>query len=213
MRCIITAGPTFEPLDDVRRLTNFSTGRLGCQLAAYLTERGHEVRLLLGEQATYTGELKAARVQRFTTTANLQGMLEAAGEEIGAIFHAAAVSDFSFGKIWLRSGDGELSEVKSSKITTREGTLLAELVPTPKLILQMRKWFPDARIVGWKFETEGGRQDALDRAMKQMTLAQSDACVANGPAYGQGFGLLTRQGLRHLKDMPGLFEALEALMA
>ena len=37
MNCLVTAGPTFEPLDDVRRLTNFSTGRLGTELANFLT--------------------------------------------------------------------------------------------------------------------------------------------------------------------------------
>ena len=39
MNCIVTAGPTFEPLDDVRRLTNFSTGRLGTELANFLAAR------------------------------------------------------------------------------------------------------------------------------------------------------------------------------
>ena len=43
MNCIVTAGPTFEKLDQVRRLTNFSTGRLGTELANYLTDQGHTV--------------------------------------------------------------------------------------------------------------------------------------------------------------------------
>src|SRR5215471_17439585 len=110
MRCVVTAGPTYEPLDDVRRLTNFSTGRLGCELARYLEEHGHEVTLLLGEQATYKGEIKAAELERFTTTANLAARLEAMGEtKVGAVFHAAAVSDFGFGKVWVRSSDGRLN--------------------------------------------------------------------------------------------------------
>jgi phosphopantothenoylcysteine decarboxylase/phosphopantothenate--cysteine ligase len=41
MNCIVTAGPTYEPLDDVRRLTNFSTGRLGTELANFLAARVH----------------------------------------------------------------------------------------------------------------------------------------------------------------------------
>ena len=47
MNCIVTAGPTYEPLDDVRRLTNFSTGRLGTELANFLAARGHTVILLV----------------------------------------------------------------------------------------------------------------------------------------------------------------------
>ena len=45
MNCIVTAGPTFEPLDQVRRLTNMSTGRLGTELANFLTAQGHTVGL------------------------------------------------------------------------------------------------------------------------------------------------------------------------
>jgi phosphopantothenoylcysteine decarboxylase/phosphopantothenate--cysteine ligase len=52
MKCIVTAGPTFEELDEVRRLTNFSTGTLGTELADFLMERGHEVELLRGQGAT-----------------------------------------------------------------------------------------------------------------------------------------------------------------
>ena len=48
MKCIVTAGPTYEELDDVRRLTNFSTGTLGTELANYLVDHGHEVELLRG---------------------------------------------------------------------------------------------------------------------------------------------------------------------
>src|SRR6266576_7135498 len=102
MNCIVTAGPTFEPLDDVRRLTNFSTGRLGTELANFLAARGHEVTLLLGEQATHRGEQKAQHVEPFSTTANLLKKLKACSQQdMGAVFHAAAVSDFMFGKIWL----------------------------------------------------------------------------------------------------------------
>src|SRR5438477_9381931 len=104
MRCLITAGPTYETMDNVRRLTNFSTGRLGTELANFLVDRGHDVTLLVGEQATHCGERRAQRIERFTTTANLLEKFQAhARENVGAIFHAAAVSDFTFGKIWLRS--------------------------------------------------------------------------------------------------------------
>ena len=69
MNCIVTAGPTFEPLDDVRRLTNFSTGRLGTDLANFLAARGHHVTLLIGESATYAGKREAQAVNTFSTTA------------------------------------------------------------------------------------------------------------------------------------------------
>src|SRR5207247_6219699 len=83
MKCIVTAGPTYEPLDQVRRLTNFSTGRLGSELATFLTLRGHEVTLLIGQQATWHGERKAAVVEMFTTTQSLREKLaQRTGPEI-----------------------------------------------------------------------------------------------------------------------------------
>src|SRR5947207_2436947 len=117
MRCIVTAGPTYESLDDVRRLTNFSTGRLGSELATFLTARGHEVILLIGQQATFRGDRQAARVETFTTTTDLRDRLQALGDgSDGAVFHAAAVSDFSFGKVWVRAPQGALTEITSGKL-------------------------------------------------------------------------------------------------
>lgn len=213
MRCLVTAGPTYEPLDAVRRLTNFSTGRLGSELADFLAGRGHVVTLLIGEQATFRTDAKSHRVQTFTTTADLQERLRGlAGESIAAVFHAAAVSDFSFGKVWLRSPEGELTEVHGGKLSTRQGALLAELTPTPKILGELRSWFPSARLVGWKYEVDGDREGVIRQAEKQIAECSTDACVANGPAYGTGFGLVRPDGRTHLPDAPRLFEALERLL-
>jgi phosphopantothenate---cysteine ligase (CTP) len=215
MNCIVTAGPTYETLDKVRRLTNFSTGRLGTELANFLVARGHQVTLLMGEQATYGGERRAQRVETFTTTETLREKLRARAEQnIAAVFHAAAVSDFKFGKIWLRSPSGELNEVKSGKISTRQGVLLAELLPTAKIIAELRDWYPRARLVGWKFEVDGDRAGVLRAAGEQMARCCTDACVANGPAYGNGFGLVTggADHFIHAPDDAALFAALESLL-
>jgi phosphopantothenoylcysteine synthetase/decarboxylase len=211
VKCVVTAGPTYEPLDGARRLTNFSTGQLGTKLANFLTAQGHEVTLLIGQQATYPGERRTQIVETFTTTGNLQAKLEAlSAKSIGAVFHAAAVSDFSFGKVWTRTPEGELVEVKSGKISTRHGTLLAELVPTKKIIASLRDWFPQAQITGWKYEVDGDRADVIRAAEKQIAECLTNACVANGPAYGDGFGLVSPDGsCAHIADKAALFEALK----
>ena len=212
MNCIVTAGPTYEPLDDVRRLTNFSTGRLGTELANFLAARGHKVILLIGTMATHGGERRAQRVETFTTTTDLREKLKAvSSKKVDAIFHAAAVSDFSFGRIFTPNEAGKLAEIKSvNKIPTRQGKLLVELVATPKIIAELRGWFPRTRIVGWKFEADGARADALSAARQQIAECSTDLCVVNGPAYGEGFGLATRNGkVAHLASAPLLFEALE----
>jgi phosphopantothenate---cysteine ligase (CTP) len=212
MNCIVTAGPTFEPLDDVRRLTNFSTGRLGTELANYLAARGHKVILLIGETATYAGERRASRVETFTTTADLREKLKAvSSKKVDAIFHAAAVSDFSFGRIFAPDAANKLVEIKGvKKISTRAGKMLVELLPTPKILSELRGWFPKTKITGWKFEADGKRADAIAAAQKQLADCATDLCVVNGPAYGEGFGLLGKKGEpAHLPNPPLLFDALE----
>jgi phosphopantothenoylcysteine decarboxylase/phosphopantothenate--cysteine ligase len=214
MKCIVTAGPTYEELDDVRRLTNFSTGALGTELANFLAEQGHEVELLRGHYCTCQLEPKARRVQIFTTTADLRRRLrELAQTGAGAVLHAAAVSDFTFGKIWTRTADGGLREIQAGKISTREGNMLAELTPTPKIILELRAWFPAAFLAGWKYELEGDRAQAIERGARQLAECQTDVCVVNGCAYGEGFGLVTGPGdCRHLADKRALCETLGGLI-
>ncbi|MDB6112575.1 MAG: dfp [Pedosphaera sp.] len=215
MNCLVTAGPTYEKLDNVRRLTNFSTGRLGSELAAFLTSSGHQVTLLLGEQATHRPTHDLGKIEMFSTTADLSERFEAHSRQpMDAIFHAAAVSDFTFGKVWTRSPEGQLTEARAGKISTREGTLLAELLPTPKIIARLRDWYPQARLVGWKYEVDGDRAGVIRLAERQLAECRTTASVANGPAYGPGFGLVTGIGSSiHLPDPAGLFAALEGMLS
>ncbi|MFM2295598.1 MAG: Phosphopantothenoylcysteine synthetase/decarboxylase [Verrucomicrobiota bacterium] len=217
MNCLVTAGPTYEPLDSIRRLTNFSTGKLGIELANFLHAHGHEVTLLLGESAPHGGEIKTENLQRFSTTADLLARFQKISADpaapVDAVLHAAAVSDFQFGKIWTRDAAGELAEISAGKISTRHGALLAELTPTPKLLGELRGLFPDAKLIGWKYEVDGDHADVIQKAEDQFADCDTDACVANGPAYGSGYGLVTGIGhCTHLKDAHALFTSLEKFL-
>jgi phosphopantothenate---cysteine ligase (CTP) len=212
MNCLVTAGPTYEPLDEVRRLTNFSTGRLGSELANYFADHGHDVTLLLGEQATWRAAVNA-QVQPFTTTADLRDRLHAAGKgKFDAVFHAAAVSDFGFGKVWQRD-EKRLRPVESGKIPTDLTNVLVELVPTPKIIGSLRLWFPEAFIVGWKYEVDGDRDSVLAKARMQIAGNNTNACVANGAAYGKGFGVVRGSGkVTHANTAAELYAVLSNLL-
>ncbi len=85
-------------------------------------------------------------------------------------------------------------------------------MPTPKIIESLRDLFPQAVIVGWKYEVEGDRPRALDLAREQLRRCRTNACVANGPGYGTGFGLVTLGEIRELADAEGLFEGLAELL-
>ena len=216
MRCVVTAGPTCEPIDEVRRLTNHSTGRLGTGLAKRLANEGHGVILLRGALATHTEQLEGVATETFTTTDDLAEKLERLAKqqpEVGAVFHAAAVSDFAAGAVLQKSDDGKLTPLRQGKVSTREGSLLLELRPTQKIISDLRGWFSDAQLIGWKYEVDGDRASALGQAQQQLADNTTDACVINGPAYGEGFGLLKKgdEAAGHLANGEALFDALARL--
>src|SRR5678815_4728183 len=96
MRVIVTCGPSYEPIDEVRRLTNFSTGELGIMLANRLTHAGFEVLCFKGVGATCHLRAEGARVIPFSTNASLRAELEAVENrsEIRFSFHAAALCDY-----------------------------------------------------------------------------------------------------------------------
>lgn len=214
MRCIVTAGPTVEPLDSVRRLTNHSTGTLGTDLANHLAGCGHDVLLLRSRTATATPALHAVTTEAFATAADLLGRFEAhATQEPVAIFHAAAVGDFQVGAVFRRDDDGRLTPVHSGKFSTRDGSLLAELRPTPKILAQLRDLYPKAWITGWKYEVDGTRDEVLQRARAQLQSCRSDAVVANGPAHGLGFTWLTADREQALDDGASLNRWLNAKLA
>lgn len=210
MRLVVTAGPTVEPLDAVRRLTNFSSGRLGTTLASFLAGCGHRVILLLSEQAVYRHAADNVDVIPFSTTASLRrALVETARQSPDAVFHAAAVCDFRFGTLWRTDAHGHRIPVKEGKVRTGEGPVLAELLPTPKLIAELREWYPRARLTGWKYAVDGTRDSLLRTASEQLRRCRTDLCVANGPAYGQGFGLVAPgEPARHFSDPDALFHAL-----
>jgi phosphopantothenoylcysteine decarboxylase/phosphopantothenate--cysteine ligase len=192
MNCIVTAGPTCEPLDEVRRLTNFSTGRLGSELANHLAACGHQVTLLLGTGATFHTALKAQRVVTFTTTADLRSSLAAlSGSSVGAVFHAAAVSDFAFGSVFQRGAEGVLTECREEDPDRGAGP--SRRVDRHTQPLDELRTCSHARLA-WSYEVQGDPASVVAKARA------TDAAVAPMPAWptvrltGQGSGLSSATG-------------------
>jgi phosphopantothenoylcysteine synthetase/decarboxylase len=198
---LVTCGPAYEPIDRVRRITNQSTGELGTILAKSLTASGFEVLCLRGEAATHHAP-ENARVVAFSTNASLMTILGKLTIQPGAVFHAAALCDFLVHSI---EGADEAQKIRS---TTAELRLI--LRPAEKILPRLRALFPKAVIVGWKYELDGSRLDAIGRAREQINSSNTDGCVVNGSAYGDGFGFLSREGgeVSHFPDKARLCEFL-----
>ena len=186
MKVIVTCGPSFEPIDQVRRLTNFSTGQLGIHLADRLAREGFEVFCLKGSAATYSGPGERAHLSVFDTNDDLLDLLEdiAQTHQISAVFHVAALCDYRIKTVQDQNG----LECRSAKIASRSGSLNLVLEPATKVISRLRVLFPDSLLVGWKYELVGTRQEAVAKAWRQIEENRTDACILNGQAYGPGFG-------------------------
>jgi phosphopantothenoylcysteine synthetase/decarboxylase len=190
MRIIVTSGPSYEPLDRVRRLSNYSTGELGTLLSESFAEAGHSVICFRGVASTFAPPLWPVEVVPFTTNDDLASSLQrlVKKEEVNFVFHAAALCDFRVREIKNEAG----KPIQSGKIPSSDGTLQVTLEPAPKLIATLRRQFPASILVGWKYELEGSADEVRARGRKQMEECLTDACVLNGDAYGTGFGLLSR---------------------
>jgi phosphopantothenoylcysteine synthetase/decarboxylase len=180
---LVTCGPAYEPIDEVRRITNQSTGELGSLLAEALARANFEVLCLRGEMAVYPNP-REVNVMPFTTNASLLGLLERLPTQPAAVFHAAALCDFLVHEI---EGSNRERKIPSSVAEVR-----LILRPAEKLLPRLRALFPQAIIVGWKYELDGSREEAVARARGQLDSAHTDACVVNGTSYGAGFGFLAR---------------------
>lgn len=193
MNLVVTCGPAWEPLDDMRRLTNASTGRLGSLLADAFADAGHRVLVCRSDAATAPPPARAAEILPFGTNDDLAARLDrlAERETVDAVFHAAALCDFRVARI----RDAEGREHRGPKISSRSGRLTLELEPATKVLPGLRSRFPNARLCGWKLELAGNRDAALAAAWRQLAEAGTDACVLNGRAWGEGFALCEPPGL------------------
>jgi phosphopantothenoylcysteine synthetase/decarboxylase len=188
MNVVITGGPSSEPIDQVRLITNRSTGELGVILAEAFGSRGHHVSLFLGRLSQF----RHPRAMYFDRNEDLERMLrEIKGSEpVSLVLHAAALADFEL--MSVRAGDQDLGQ---KKIASEHQMLSLQLTPKPKVIAGLRAYFPSALIVGWKLELEGSRDDLIREATLQLRKNRTDACVINGAAFGDGFGFCSPQGL------------------
>lgn len=185
MKLLITCGPGSEPIDEVRRITNFSTGRLGIFLSNFFTQSGHDVTCLASSHRTCRDEILTRAVHEFITIENIDQKMQILSKQnqFDAVLHAAALGDFIVDKII----DAQNNVLKTGKISSALSSLHLILKPAPKLIFKLRKYFPKAKIVGWKYEIEGSQEDALKKAFRQISQNQTDACILNGKVTREKF--------------------------
>jgi len=158
---LITAGPTQEPLDPVRYISNRSSGKMGYALAEAAVARGARVTLISGpvhlappRGVTFIG-VRTAREMRDQVFANL--------EPAGIIIKAAAVADF------------HLAKVPPQKIKKTAARLSLELDPTPDILAELGRKKGDRLLVGFAAETENLHQESR----RKLEAKNCDMVVGN----------------------------------
>ncbi|NOZ76833.1 MAG: bifunctional phosphopantothenoylcysteine decarboxylase/phosphopantothenate--cysteine ligase CoaBC [Euryarchaeota archaeon] len=190
-RVLVTAGPTQEPLDPVRVITNRSSGKMGIALAREASLRGAEVKLVLGPTPEAVPDY--IEVERVETAGE---MLEVVKREIGRAHYfisAAAIADFT-------------AEAREEKMDSRGGEITIRLRPAPKVLEAVR----DSGAVKCGFKALHGvsEQELLDAARDLLEESGLDLVVANdvsGGVFGSDENevyLVDRKGVEHLPRMP-----------
>lgn len=166
MRVLITAGPTREPLDAVRFISNRSSGSMGLALATAAREAGHAVTLLLGPGPRATDLPSGVACHRFETCAELETLLAEHFQGCDCLIMAAAVADY------------RLPEAMADKMPRQEGRLLTlTLEPTPDLVAQVTaRRRSDQRVIAFALEPAEVMEQ---RGLAKLQRKAVDAVVAN----------------------------------
>jgi phosphopantothenoylcysteine decarboxylase / phosphopantothenate---cysteine ligase len=188
-RILITAGPTEEPLDPVRFITNLSSGKMGYALARVAHRRGAEVTLITGPT-----DLPLPQVGKVVQIRTAQEMYEAVMENFRkstVIIKAAAVADY------------RPATLSKEKIKKNNDPLSVTLERNPDIIAEIGRMKGNCILVGFAMET----QNLLANAQDKLAKKKMDFIVANS-LREEGAGFQTDTNIITIIDCNGNVEAL-----
>ena len=173
-KILVTAGPTYEPIDPVRFIGNRSSGKMGFALAAAAAQRGGDVTLVSGPVNLQTPR----HVKRIDVRTSAE-MGEAVGQEFprtDALIMAAAVADFS-------PVNPARHKIKREKVD--KGVLTLALKRNPDILRDLSSMRTHQVLIGFALETEEG----LENARRKLESKHLDMIVLNNPLdEGSAFG-------------------------
>ena len=171
IKILVTAGPTHEPLDPVRYLSNPSSGKMGYAIAGQAQARGGEVVLISGP--THLKPPTGVGFKSCKTAEEMNQLVQEFLPECDALIMSAAVGDFTAEKL----------EKEKIKKQSGEGRTL-NLVPTKDILMEVSKVKTHQFVVGFAAETQNLVQSALEKLRNK----KLDLIVANDiSAPGIGF--------------------------
>lgn len=170
MKVLIAAGPTQEPIDSLRYITNASSGKMGAALARAAVEKEWSVTVVSGPVGVdFPDSVNLVNVR------TAREMADACLEELGAGFDVfisvAAIADFT------------PDSAAKGKISSGS-PLTVNLVPTPKLLPMVKEKYPSVYCVGFKAEYDLGKDELIAKARSRLIEYGIDLIVANDVRQG-----------------------------
>ncbi|AYW45448.1 phosphopantothenate--cysteine ligase [Tetragenococcus koreensis] len=204
MRVLITAGGTSEKIDDVRSITNHSSGRLGCLIAEEFLKNHATVDFVTTAQAKHPAENKKLQLYEIEGTQGLADQLQELLQKTtyDAVIHSMAVSDFTpaqtFSQEDFLASINHLFQEKKGPLTKEDLTQLTDrteadekkissdteqlylvLKKTPKVIQLIKKIQPETLLVGFKLLVDVSKQTLITTAQAGIGKNQADYILAN----------------------------------
>ncbi|HUU14910.1 MAG TPA: bifunctional phosphopantothenoylcysteine decarboxylase/phosphopantothenate--cysteine ligase CoaBC, partial [Terriglobia bacterium] len=172
---LVTAGPTEEPLDAVRYLSNRSSGKMGYALAEASRRRGARVILVSGP--THLEPPAGVIVERVRTADEMAQAVFQHLDKASVVLMAAAVADF------------KPADVRPGKIKKQDGVPSVELAPTTDILAEIaQRRSPEQLVVGFAAEAE----HVIENAASKLRSKRLDMVVANDVTQeGAGFDVDT----------------------
>lgn len=165
MKILITAGPTWVKIDQVRILTTVFTGRTGLYLAEQFKKHGDDVTLVINPHCL--GEISGFRIINFNYFNDFKEKItqDLKKNKYDAIIHSAAVSDYNLKKPFI------------GKVASGKSGLTIKLTPAEKIIKIMKRLAKKSFLVQFKLEIK--QKGLIDKAYKSLKENKSDIVVAN----------------------------------
>lgn len=191
-KVLVTAGPTREPIDPVRYITNHSTGKMGYAIAKHCMQRGAEVTLVTGK--TELAKPMFMNVIEIETAQEMFEAMKSCYEEQDIIIKSAAVADY------------RPADVAAEKMKKKDGDMCIQLERTTDILGYLgQNKKPGQFLCGFSMETK----NMLENSKEKLIRKNLDMIVANNlKQQGAGFGtdtnivtLITKEGYQELPIM------------
>ena len=195
-KIIITSGGTSERIDNVRKITNSSSGKLGMTIANHLLEGNNDIMIYyVCSKNSLRPTDKRVQVVEIDGTIDLKKTIEdlLTREHIDYFIHSMAVSDYTTDYVTtidrikksisnysdLDDAFNNIEPIGGTKISSHEKNLVIVLKPTPKIISIIKEVSPSTYLVGFKLLDKVPKEELIDVAKKLRDKNKCDLVVAN----------------------------------